>query len=77
VARVLPKGTIIKTTAWHDNTTANKNNPDPTQWVTYGQRSIDEMAHANEVVVFLTDEDYEKIVAERKAKASRTTQQQQ
>jgi hypothetical protein len=77
VAPVLPKGTIIKTTAWHDNTTANKNNPDPTQWVTYGQRSIDEMAHANEVVVFLTDEDYEKIVAERKAKASRTTQQQQ
>src|SRR5438309_4079331 len=46
---VLPKGTIIKTTAWHDNTTANKFNPDPAQWVTYGQRSVDEMAHANEV----------------------------
>ena len=28
-APVLPKGTIIKTTAWHDNTQANKFNPDP------------------------------------------------
>jgi hypothetical protein len=76
VAPVLPKGTIIKTTAWHDNTPANKNNPDPTQWVTYGQRSIDEMAHANEVVVFLTDEDYQRVIAERKQNASRSTQQQ-
>jgi hypothetical protein len=77
VAPVLPKGTIIKTTAWHDNTAANKANPDPTQWVTYGQRSVDEMAHANEVVVFLTDEDYERLIAERKQSATRTTQQQQ
>ena len=52
-APVLPKGTIIKTTAWHDNTPANKFNPDPAQWVTFGQRSVDEMAHANEVVVYI------------------------
>ena len=76
-APVVPKGTIIKTTAWHDNTAANKSNPDPAQWVTYGQRSVDEMAHANEVVIFITQADYERIVAERKSKASSTTQQQQ
>ena len=29
-APLLPKGTMIKVTAWHDNTAANKSNPDPT-----------------------------------------------
>lgn len=77
-APVVPKGTIIKTTAWHDNSQANKFNPDPAQWVTFGQRSVDEMAHANEVVVYITEADYERIIAERKAKApTATTQQQQ
>jgi mono/diheme cytochrome c family protein len=79
-APVLPRGAIIKVTAWHDNTAANKNNPDPKQFVTFGQRSVDEMAHSNEVIVFITDDDYDKIMAERKAKAdaaaARATQQQ-
>jgi hypothetical protein len=76
-APVFPKGTILKTTAWHDNTPANKFNPDPAQWVTFGQRSVDEMAHANEVFVYITEDDYNRIVAERKAKAPSTTTQQQ
>jgi hypothetical protein len=76
-APVLPRGTIIKTTAWHDNTVANKFNPDPAQWVTFGQRSVDEMAHANEVVVYISDADYERIIAERKKAAATNTQQQQ
>jgi hypothetical protein len=76
-APVLPKGTIIKTTAWHDNTQANKFNPDPQQWVTFGQRSVDEMAHANEVVVYITEADYERIIAERKKAVATNTQQQQ
>lgn len=75
-APVLPKGTIIKTTAWHDNTAANRFNPDPSQWVTFGQRSVDEMAHANEVVIYISEADYERIIAERK-KTANTTQQQQ
>lgn len=74
-APVLPKGTMLKTTAWHDNTAANKSNPDPNQWVTFGQRSVDEMAHANGVVVYITQEDYERITSERK-KAAAATQQQ-
>jgi hypothetical protein len=44
--------------------------------VTFGQRSVDEMAHANEVVVYITEADYERIIAERK-KAVTTQQQQQ
>jgi hypothetical protein len=69
VAPVLPKGTIVKITAWHDNTAANKANPDPTQWVGWGQRSFDDMYHAHVNVTYLTQEDYERIMAERKAKS--------
>ena len=28
-APLLPRGTVIHVTAWHDNTKANKNNPTP------------------------------------------------
>lgn len=66
VAPVLPKGTIIKIKAWHDNTAANRANPDPTQWVGWGQRSYDDMYHAHVNVTYLTQEDYDKIIAERK-----------
>ena len=45
VAPLLPKGTTLVFTAWHDNTAANRNNPDPTQWVGWGDRTVDEMAH--------------------------------
>ena len=44
--------------------------------MTYGQRSVDEMADANEVVIFITQADYERITAERKQKAATKTQQQ-
>jgi hypothetical protein len=56
---VLPRGTIIHVTAWHDNTTANPNNPDPDQWVGYGERTVDEMAHAWVNVTYLSDEEYQ------------------
>jgi len=57
-APVFPKGTIIHVTAWHDNTAANPNNPDPRQWVGYGDRTVDEMAHAWVNVTYISDEDY-------------------
>jgi len=43
-------------TAWYDNTSANKSNPDPNQWVGYGDRTVDEMAHAWMNVYYLSDE---------------------
>ena len=46
VQPLLPKGTVMHITTWHDNTAANKWNPDPTNWVGYGQRSSDDMAFA-------------------------------
>jgi len=57
-APVFPKGTIIHVTAWHDNTAANPNNPDYRQWVGYGDRTVDEMAHAWVNVTAISDEDY-------------------
>lgn len=64
-APVLPKGTTLVFTAWHDNTEDNPNNPDPEQWVGWGDRTVDEMAHAWVDVTYLEQEDYEAIMAER------------
>ena len=57
-APVFPKGTVIQVSAWYDNTKNNPNNPDPDQWVGYGDRTVDEMAHAWMNVVYLTDDEY-------------------
>jgi len=69
-APVFPKGTVIHVTAWYDNTRANRNNPDPEQWVGYGDRTVDEMAHAWMNVEYLTDPEYKALVAERKPKTA-------
>ena len=75
---LLPKGTILKITAWHDNTAANKANPDPNVWVGYGDRTVDEMAHAWVNVTYLSDADYRaEVNARREALGLTTTQQQQ
>ena len=66
-APLLPKGTILKVTSWYDNTTANKNNPDPDQWVGFGDRTVDEMGHAWINITYMSDEDFQAEVAKRKA----------
>ena len=76
VAPIYPKGTIIQVSAWYDNTAANKDNPDPEQWVGYGDRTVDEMAHAWMNVVYYSDEEMKQILEERKAKAARTSERQ-
>lgn len=58
VAPLLPKGTVLRIAAWHDNTSANPNNPDPNVWVGYGDRTVDEMAHAWVNVTYMNDEDF-------------------
>ena len=82
---VFPKGTIIHVVAWYDNTANNKFNPDPTQWVGWGDRTVDEMAHAWMNVVYLTDAEYQERIAKQggqpglppAAKRTLTQQQQQ
>jgi hypothetical protein len=65
-APAFPKGTIIRVTAWYDNTRANPNNPDPDQWVGYGDRTVDEMGHAWMNVTYLSDQEYNAWVAQHK-----------
>ena len=67
-APLVPKGTMITTTAWHDNTENNPSNPDPNQWVGWGDRTVDEMAHNWVDVTYLGQEGYERMVAERSAR---------
>ena len=69
-APVLPKGTVIKVTSWHDNTKDNPFNPDPDQWVGYGHRTVDEMAHAWVNVTYISDEDYSAWAAVHKKPAA-------
>jgi hypothetical protein len=66
-APLLPRGTVLRITAWHDNTSANKSNPDPNQWVGWGDRTVDEMAHAWVNVTYMSDEDYQAEIAKRNA----------
>ena len=66
IAPLLPKGTMLVFTAWHDNTSNNPNNPDPNQWVGWGDRTVDEMAHVWIDVTYLNQTDFDKLLAARK-----------
>jgi mono/diheme cytochrome c family protein len=76
-APVFPKGTVFHVSAWYDNTKNNPTNPDPEQWVGYGDRTVDEMAHAWMNVVYLDDAEYKALLAERKAKATNEREREQ
>jgi hypothetical protein len=73
VAPLLPKGTVLKVTSWHDNTSANKANPDPDVWVGYGDRTVDEMNHVWMGITYLDEADY---LAEVAARTQKFSQQQ-
>ena len=75
-APLLPKGTTLVFTAWHDNTKENPNNPDYTQWVGWGDRTVDEMAHCWVDVTYLDQPDFDSMVAARKTKLAGQKQQQ-
>jgi hypothetical protein len=66
VAPLLPAGTVIHITGWHDNTASNKYNPNPRNWVGYGQRTIDEMSFAWVSLFYVDQDDFDQRVAARK-----------
>jgi hypothetical protein len=67
VAPLLPAGTMLHAIGIHDNTSANRRNPDPLMWAGYGERSVDDMLQLRLAVVYLEDSEYQAQVAERKA----------
>jgi hypothetical protein len=76
-APILPKGTVLHSIGWYDNTAKNRNVADPRNWKGTGNRSIDDMFLFLPKMTFLNDEQYAEVVAEREAKIqSRVTNQQ-
>jgi hypothetical protein len=72
VTPLLPAGTIIHIISWHDNTSANKHNPDPNTWLGFGPRSIDDMSFSWISLTYLDQSDFDQRVAARQtAKAAR------
>jgi mono/diheme cytochrome c family protein len=77
VAPLLPKGTILHFLAWYDNTKANKSNPDPDQWVGWGDRTVDEMGHAWINITYYNDDEFKTEQTKRASKVVNTTAGQQ
>jgi hypothetical protein len=78
-APIVPAGAVLHNIQWHDNTTGNPRASDPRNWVGQGNRTVDEMGFFWLGWVELTDEEYQKELAERRARkaprASTTAQQ--
>ncbi len=65
-APLLPAGTILHVIGWHNNTATNRYNPDPKNWVGFGNRSIDDMSFAWMSFFHMPDEVFEQKLTERK-----------
>ncbi|MBI3494008.1 MAG: hypothetical protein HY047_19845 [Acidobacteria bacterium] len=68
VAPLLPAGTLLHIIGWHDNSAGNRLNRDPRNWVGWGARTVDDMSFAWVAMVSLDQADFDRMVAERKAK---------
>ncbi len=67
---IVPAGTVIHVTSWYDNTAANKFNPDPSNPIAFGQRTVDEMSFAWLSYYYISDDEYREMLAERQKKSS-------
>jgi len=64
-APLLAKGTILHFVTWYDNTSNNRANPDPNQWVGWGDRTVDEMGHAWLNITYYKDDEFKAELARR------------
>ena len=67
VQPLLPAGSVLHFTSWHNNTPSNKLNLDAGNWTGYGQRSIDDMSVAWVTYYNMSEEQFKQAVAERNA----------
>lgn len=74
---LLPAGTILHVISWYDNSPANKYNPDPGNWVGFGQRTIDEMSFTWVTMYSMTQAEFDQAVKEREAKRATASRSQQ
>jgi len=73
VAPIVPAGTILHVISLYDNTSGNKSNPDPSNWIGWGNRSVDEMGFAWIGWYYITDEEYKQMSAARQAAKGKKT----
>lgn len=66
-APLLPAGTILHAIMWHDNSAANRSNPDPDAQITWGERTIDEMGSAWLSYYYMSEEEFKKETEARNA----------
>ena len=66
MAPLLPAGTVLHMIGIHDNTSANRRNPDPNMWAGFGERSVDDMLQVWLDIVYLDDAEFKRLVDERK-----------
>ena len=71
---LVPAGTVLHNIQWHDNTTANPRASDPRNWVGNGSRTVDEMGFFWIGWVEMTEDEYQKELADRKARQTKTQQ---
>ena len=71
-APLLPKDTILHIVGYMDNSPSNKNVPDPRNWQGSGNRSVANMFIDLGNRVFLTDEQFQKEMADRREKLKLT-----
>lgn len=72
-APLLPAGTILHVINWHDNSSKNPRDPDPRNWVGYGERTIDDMSKAWINFYYMSDTEFQEQVAARRAKEAKST----
>ena len=75
VTPLLPAGTVLKVTAWYDNTAGNPRVADPRNWRGWGSRSIDDMMFLLSRVIWLTEDEFQAELAARADKHAAATQQ--
>jgi len=68
-APLLPAGTMLHMIGIHDNTSANRRNPDPNMWVGFGERSVDDMLQVWINIVYLDDAEFQGLVEARSKRA--------
>jgi len=64
-----PKNTVLHMTAFHDNSRANKENPDPTAFVGWGDRTIDEMNIGWLDFYYISEQEYADIKKQKEARS--------
>jgi hypothetical protein len=75
VVPILPAGTILHIITWHDNSNSNKLNYDASNWIGWGNRTMDDMSHVWVGAYEISQEEYEQRTAERKGKQPTDHQQ--